>query len=151
MIPLHLFFSLLTLAFPRDKSLRTSALIPQFDPCQSILKMVSSPFVLLVVTHCITKTTIDEDGNYITNRTVKYLLSILTHKPIVSFDWIIAIDNVVNSFISKDQQELHSEIVTTCVSVKQFPSWRPYAVNSDFQMSHCTKGGPIRSYLSNKV
>lgn len=93
----------------------------------------------------------DEDGDYTTNRTVKYLLSILTHKPIVSFDWITEIDTVINSCIAKDQQTKHSDIVTTFVSVEQFPSWKPFTVKGDYQMSHCTKGGPDRSWSLPKV
>lgn len=104
-----------------------------------------------VVTHCIANTSVDEDGDYTTDRTVKYLLSILAHKPVVSFDWIAEIEKVVNLRMERDKEATHSDIVTTSVSVEQFPSWEPFAVKGDHQMAHCTKGGPSRSLSSRKV
>lgn len=148
---LRSFFCSPVWTFLRDKPSRTSALTLRFDRCSSSPRKVLSSFASSVVTHCIASTTVDETGDYTTNRTVKYLLSILTHKPIISFDWITEIDAIVNSCISKDQQTKHSDIVTTLVSVEQFPSWKPYTVKGDCQMAHCTKGGPDRSWSSPKV
>ena len=44
-----------------------------------------------VVTHCLTACTQNHEGAYLAQRTTKYLQCILGHKPVVAFDWALAV------------------------------------------------------------
>ena len=107
--------------------------------------------MLSLVTHCIANTTKDRDGDYVTNRTLKYLCSILSHKPIVSFDWMIAVGRAIDVLLYQNPRDGERDISTNQVAIAQLPSWKPFLVRGDKQMMHCTKGGPLRALKSSKV
>ena len=108
-------------------------------------------WLLIIVTHCITSATKTNDGVYLANRTTKYLLSILHHKPIIAFDWIRDIANVLDDHLSLNKQRSKKKALTIDLEVSEFPSWKPYLVHGDYQVQQLIIDGPIRSYHSSSV
>ena len=107
--------------------------------------------MFILVTHCITSATKTEDGFYLANRTTKYLLSILHHKPIIAFDWIRDIANVLDDHLSLNKQRTKKKALTIDLAVTEFPSWKPYLVHGDYQVQELIIDGPIRSFHSSTV
>lgn len=104
--------------------------------------------MIIIVTHCITSATKNADGVYLSNRTTKYLLSILHHIPIVSFDWIKDIGSVLESSLHEDKQFHHETAFTIDLSTAEFPSWKPYQIRGDLQVQQLVLDGPERSLHS---
>lgn len=105
---------------------------------------------LLVVTHCITACTIHK-GAYLASRTTKYLQCLLGHKPVLAFEWALAIARIIDSCLTEERAACHCDVVTVCVPLSQFPPWTPFLVCGDKQAERLVLGGPERSLHSSLV
>lgn len=104
-----------------------------------------------VVTHCLTACTQNHEGAYLAQRTTKYLQCILGHKPVVAFDWALAVARVVDFSLAEERAARRGEAVTVSVPLCEFPSWTPFLVSGDLQATRLVPGGPERSLHSSLV
>ena len=128
----------------------------RIPPCAVSLNIVTKVFpsvysvLFLVVTHCITPG-IKKRGIWLANRTIKYLQAILHHKPIVAFDWIQAIANVLDDTLVEKKNRSQSLACTIDFSISEFPPWKQYAIKGDLQVKPRCFTGPSLSLRSSNV
>ena len=99
------------------------------------------------MTHCITSSEVME-GVLITRRTIKYLLSMLHHVPVISVEWVKEIARVIDGILQAKRQTLHLDCVTDTVAVSLFPPTDRFWIQGDVQARHRVLGGPRRACSS---
>lgn len=86
-----------------------------------------------------------------TNRTIKYLIAILHHLPIIAFAWIEEIVQVIDDAIAEDQKRRKETALTIDVPTSDFPPWKPYLIRGNLQSEELRLDAPRRSLRSSTV
>ena len=89
-------------------------------------------------------------GVHITRRTIKYLLSMLHHVPVISVEWVREIARTIDSVLQAKQQALRLNCVTDTVSVDRFPPVDRFWIQGDAQTRNRVLGGPRRAATSHR-
>lgn len=105
--------------------------------------------VAMPVTHCITSSE-EIDGALITRRTIKYLMCMLHHVPVISVEWVKEIARVIDAILLAKQQALHLDCVTDTVSIDRFPPTDRFWIQGDAQTRRRILGGPRRAVTSHR-
>ena len=83
------------------------------------------------------------EGVLITRRTIKYLLSMLHHVPVISVEWVKEIARVIDGILQAKRQALHLDCVTDTVAVSLFPPTDRFWIQGDVQTRHRVLEVPV--------